>query len=41
MRVDNAEELRDALLQAVLTDDAQLGKNDVYGQRYTLDFTLD
>ena len=40
MRVDNAEELRDALLQVVLTDDAQLGKNDVYGQRYTLDFTL-
>ena len=40
MRVDNAEELRDALLQAVLTDDAELGKNDVYGQRYTIDFTL-
>ena len=31
MRVDNAAELRDALLQAVLTDDAELGKNDVYG----------
>ena len=29
MRVDNAEELRDALLQAVLTDEAELGKNDV------------
>ena len=40
MRVDNAEELRDALLQAILTDDAKLGKNDVYGQRYTIDFTL-
>lgn len=40
MRVDNAEELRDALLQAVLTNDAELGKNDVYGQRYTIDFTL-
>lgn len=40
MRVDNAEELREALLQAVQTDNAQLGKNDVYGQRYTVDFTL-
>ena len=40
MRVDNAEELRDALLQAILTDDAKLEKNDVYGQRYTIDFTL-
>ena len=40
MGVDNAEELRDALLQAVQTANAQLGKNDVYGQRYTIDFTL-
>jgi hypothetical protein len=33
---NNAGELRDALLQAVKTQDAQLGKRDTYGQRYTL-----
>ena len=36
----DAEELRNALLEAVKTKDAQLGKTDAYGQRYTLDFTL-
>ena len=36
--VNNAEELREALLQAVKTHDAQLGKRDTYGQRYTVDF---
>ena len=35
---DNAEELRDALLQAVKTQDAQVGQRDNYGQRYRIDF---
>jgi hypothetical protein len=34
----DAETLRDALLQAVKTHDAQLGRRDVYGQRYIVDF---
>ena len=40
MDSDDAEELRNALLEAVKTQDAQLGETDTYGQRYTLDFTL-
>ncbi len=36
--VKNAEELREALLQAVKTDDAQVGQRDIYGQRYIVDF---
>jgi hypothetical protein len=40
MGINDAEALREALLQAVQTANAQLGKNDVYGQRYTIDFTL-
>lgn len=34
---DNAEELRDALLQAVKSQDAQVGQRDIYGQRYIVD----
>ena len=40
MNSDDAEELRNILLEAVKTKDAQLGETDAYGQRYTLDFTL-
>ena len=40
MDVDDAEELRNALLEAVKNQDAQLADKDAYGQRYTLDFTL-
>lgn len=36
--VDNAEELREALLHAVKTHDAQVGQRDIYGQRYIVDF---
>ena len=36
--VDNAEELRDELLRAVKTQDAQMGVRDIYGQRYIVDF---
>ena len=40
MSANDAEELRNALLEAVKTKDAQLGETDAYGQRYTLDFML-
>jgi len=41
MRSEDAEALRDALLQAVQTHEAQLGRQDIHGQRYTIDFRLD
>ena len=40
MTADDAEALRDFLLQAVKTTDAQLGRRDAYGQRYSVDFLL-
>ena len=40
MNSDDAEELRNVLLEAVKKQEAQLGEKDTYGQRYTLDFTL-
>ncbi|MBM3236170.1 hypothetical protein FJZ31_07705 [Candidatus Poribacteria bacterium] len=40
MTANDADELRDALLQAVKTHDAQLGRRDEYGQRYIVDFML-
>jgi len=36
----DAEALRDILLQVVKTHEAQLGRRDVYGQRYTVAFSL-
>jgi hypothetical protein len=36
--VDDAEDLRGALLEMIRTQDAQLGLRDEYGQRYTVDF---
>ena len=41
MTSDDADDLRDALLQAVKTHDAQLGRRDEYGQRYIVDFMLE
>src|SRR5262245_807028 len=41
MHTDDAEALRAFLLQAVKTADAQLGRRDAYGQRYTIDFLLE
>jgi hypothetical protein len=38
---DDAEDLRVLLLQAVKTSEAQLGRRDAYGQRYTVDFLLE
>ncbi len=40
MNSNDAGELRNALLEAVKKQDAQLAEKDAYGQRYTLDFTL-
>ena len=40
MTAEDAEALRDTLLQAVQTHEAQLGRHDIHGQRYTIDFTL-
>lgn len=40
MTADNAEELRQILLEVVKTHSARLGRRDEYGQRYTLDFEL-
>ena len=37
---NDAETLRDVLLQVVKTHEAQLGRRDVYGQRYSVDFPL-
>lgn len=37
----DAEELRNLLLQAVKSHEAQLGRRDAYGQRYILDFSLE
>ncbi|MGD0088325.1 MAG: DUF6883 domain-containing protein [Planctomycetota bacterium] len=41
MTATDAEALRGILLQAVKTHDAQLAGRDQYGQRYTVDFTLE
>jgi hypothetical protein len=40
MTANDAEDLREALLQAVKTEDARLGRRDEYGQRYLIDFML-
>jgi hypothetical protein len=38
---ENAEELRQILLFVVKTQKVKLGRFDAFGQRYTLDFTLE
>ena len=40
LTASDAVELRNILLEVVQTHDAQLGRTDAYGQRYTLDFML-
>jgi hypothetical protein len=40
LTADDAEELREALLQAAQMLDATLGERDEYGQRYTIDFIM-
>lgn len=41
MTADHAEELRHILLEVVKVRAAQLGRRDEFGQRYTLDFTIE
>lgn len=42
MTANDAEELRDFLIQAIKThDDARLGRRDEYGQRYLIDFMIE
>ena len=41
MTPDNAEELRQILLEVIQTHEAQLGRRDGFGQRYTLDCTIE
>ncbi|NDJ19410.1 DUF6883 domain-containing protein [Myxacorys almedinensis] len=40
MTAGNAEELRQILLEIVTIHEARLGRQDEFGQRYTLDFTI-
>lgn len=40
MSIDDAEELRDLLLQVARTHDAKIGEQDEHGQRYRIDFLL-
>jgi hypothetical protein len=40
LKRENAEDLRNILLQVVKTHDATVGYKDEYGQRYQLDFML-
>lgn len=41
MTTDDAEDLRELLLQVVMTADAQLGRRDAYGQRYIVDVLME
>jgi hypothetical protein len=41
MTADDAEGLRQILLEAVKTQEARPGRRDAFGQRYTIDFTLE
>ena len=40
LTADDAEVLRAALLQAVLTVDATVAEQDAFGQRYVIDFRM-
>lgn len=41
LTADDAEILKTRLLEAVQTSDAEIGKLDEYGQRYTVDFEFE
>jgi hypothetical protein len=41
MTDDDADSLREMLLQVVRTHDGRLGRRDAYGQRYIVDFMLE
>ncbi|HRQ33042.1 MAG TPA: hypothetical protein PLM89_08055 [Anaerolineales bacterium] len=40
MTAEDAEELRDAILSAVISEDATSTEADEYGQRYVVDFMM-
>jgi hypothetical protein len=40
MTADDAEDLRQILLEVVSVQEARLGRQDDFGQRYTLDFPI-
>jgi hypothetical protein len=40
MTTDNADDLRQILLEVVKTNEVQLSRQDDFGQRYTLDFPV-
>lgn len=40
LKAENAEALRQALQAAARHESAELGANDLYGQRYVIDFTM-
>lgn len=40
MTADHADELQTILLEVVKTHEVRLGRQDAFGQRYTLDFSL-
>lgn len=41
MTADDTEQLRQILLEVVIIHEAQLGRQDAFGQRYTLDFNIE
>jgi hypothetical protein len=41
MTADNAEDLRQILLEVVISQEARLQRQDEFGQRYTLDFAIE
>jgi hypothetical protein len=41
MSAGAAEELRKILLEVIQSHEARLGRQDEFGQRYTLDFTIE
>lgn len=41
MTAGNAEELCQILFEVIQTHEAQLGRQDEFGQRYTLDFSIE
>ena len=40
MELKDADRLREALLKAVMTEEAALYQKDDFGRRFTLDFTM-
>ena len=41
MTADNAEELRQILLEVVKTEEIRLSRQDEFGQRHTIDFLIE